>query len=156
MDYSQIFCEDVIKTGNTAFLTASGISMWPVIIHGMKAEIVSLDAELPKKGDLILVKGSNGLMVHRYWGICYEKSVPLILTKGDTNICFDLPVTRDMVVGQVVMLTHDTYGKRNPNRGLWWLLGRLLCSSPFIARVWAKLCRVVLRVVRRVERCRNM
>jgi len=156
LEYSQIFCEDVIKSGKNAFMTASGVSMWPAIIAGMKAEIAPLDAELPPKGAMILVKGGNGLMVHRYWGVQYEKSVPLILTKGDTNICFDPPVTRELVLGQVVMLKHDTYGIRNPNRGFWLLFGRLLCSSLSAARVWAKLCRVVLRVVRRVERSRKM
>ncbi|MBU7007245.1 hypothetical protein [Phosphitispora fastidiosa] len=156
LDYPLIFCEDVIKSGKNAFMTASGVSMWPAIIAGMKAEIAPLDTELPPKGALLLVKGGNGLMVHRYWGVQYEKSVPLILTKGDTNICFDPPVPRDLVLGQVVMLKHDSYGIRNPNRGFWLMFGRLLCSSLSVARVWAKLCRVVLRVVRRIENRRTM
>ncbi|WP_418792221.1 hypothetical protein [Phosphitispora sp. TUW77] len=156
LDYSQLFCDEVIKSGKSAYLTASGTSMWPAIVSGMKAEIAPLGEELPPKGTMILVKGCNGLMVHRYWGIRYEKNIPLIITKGDTNFCFDPSVTRDLVLGRVVMLLNNKNDARNPNRGFWRLYGRMVCSSEVAARLWARLCRMVLKAIMRVEMHRSV
>lgn len=142
----QIFCDDLVDSGRNIWLTATGVSMWPLITEGMKAEIAPVGSALPKKGDLLLIKRNNGLVVHRYWGTTYREGVPLVLTKGDTNIAFDPPIPLTMVRGQLLLLKNSAGACRNLTRGWLCILGRILVSSYPLAYVWARLCRLILKL----------
>lgn len=144
VNYVTVFCDDTIKTGGSICLTAVGTSMWPVITNGMKAVIKPLELGSPRAGSLLLIKRPNGLMVHRCWGVIYQGGVPLVLTKGDTNLVFDPPVPVSMIIGQVSLLRNHSGDCRDPNRGWLYVLGRVLCSSYHLARFWARFCRRIL------------
>lgn len=139
-------CDNAIKTGKSICLTAVGRSMWPFITEGMRAVISPLKSSLPSKGSLLLIKRANGLMVHRYWGMTGSGGAPLVLTKGDTNLVFDPPVPISMVLGKVSLLRKKNGDGRDPNRGWLYLFGRIICSSDNVARVWARLCRLMMRI----------
>jgi hypothetical protein len=144
VNYASILCDKAIKTGKPICLIASGRSMWPIITEGMRAVISPLQAGLPAKGSLLLIRRADGLIVHRYWGIIYKEGIPLVLTKGDTNLAFDPPVPVSMVLGQVSQLRNSLGECRDLKRGWVCLLGRILCSSYFLASIWARFCRMLL------------
>ncbi len=146
VNYAGIFCDNTIRNGKSACLIAVGTSMWPIITKGMKAVISPLESGLPPRGSLVLIEHVSGLMVHRYWGLTYREGVPLVLTKGDTNLAFDPLVPISMVLGQVSLLKNNTGDYRDPNHGWLCLLGRIICSSYSAARVWARLCRLLLKI----------
>lgn len=148
MDYTEIFCDNVIKAGKPICITAAGTSMWPLISEGMKAEIVPVASNLPGKGSLLLVDCNNKLVVHRYWGLADINGVTMVLTKGDTNLGFDQPIPVAKVLGQVILLKSDTEGGPvlDPNKGMLQLYGKVICSSQMLARIWARICRIVLRI----------
>jgi hypothetical protein len=146
MNYASVFCENTINTGEAVCLTAVGASMWPIITNGMRAVISPLKSGLPPEGSLVLIKRGNAIVVHRYWGLTYSAGVPLVLTKGDTNLAFDPPVPVTMVLGQVSLLQKKTGDSRDPNRGWLYLVGRIVCSSYKVGRVWARVCRLLMRL----------
>lgn len=148
MNYTTVLCNHTVRAGKTVCLAAVGTSMWPIITEGMRAVILPLKSGLPPKGSLLLIKRANGLIVHRYWGLIYKEGVPLVLTKGDTNLVFDPPVPVSMVLGHVSLLKINTGYCRNPNCGWLSLFGRILCSSYHAARVWARLCRLMIRLMK--------
>jgi hypothetical protein len=145
IDHNQIFCSNTIEAGLPIRIKAAGISMWPLITKGMKAEISSLSLPFPKKSDLLLIRLDDLLVVHRCWGTINKNGIPLVLTKGDSNLVFDPPIPLDRVVGQVTVLHHPVKGSKNPNRGLLRLYGKLLCSSKLLAGIWARACRLTLK-----------
>lgn len=146
MNYTTILCDNAIKTGTSVCLTATGRSMWPVLTEGTRAVVSPLESDLPAIGSLLLVKRAHGLMVHRCWGVTYNEGVPLVLTKGDNNLVFDPVVPISMVLGYVSLLKNNTGDCRDPNRGWLYLFGRIICSSYNVARVWARLCRLMMRL----------
>lgn len=146
MDYKTILWENTVGTGRPLCLTAVGRSMWPVITEGTKAIIMPLQSDLPQKGSLLLIERADGLIVHRYWGMTYKEGVPLVLTKGDTNLAFDPPVPISMILGHVTLLKKNTGECRDPNHGLLYLAGRFICSSYKVAGIWARLCRLKMRL----------
>ncbi len=146
MENSILLCKTTLQAGQNLCLTAAGFSMWPVITRDMKAEISPLTDDLPEKGSLLLVEGANGLVVHRLWGLTCNNGVIMVLTKGDTNIGFDEPVKVTSVLGKVSRLKDSSGGIRYPDRGFLWLYGKVLCTSKLAARIWAKLCRAILRL----------
>lgn len=146
MDYRHILCDTALNSGNTICLTAQGLSMWPVITQGMRAEIAPPEAKLPEKGTLLLTQGEGGLIVHRCWGVTSRDGNVLVLTKGDTNYCFDAPVTTDRVLGKVTLLRGPRGVVRDPNQGLLKVYGKMLCMSVLAARIWARACRVILSI----------
>ena len=146
MNYAGGLCDNAINTGKSVCLTATGKSMWPIIKEGMKAVISPLEFGLPPKGSLLLIQRADGLMVHRFWGVIYQEGVPLVLTKGDTNLAFDPPIPVSMVLGQVSLLRSILGDCRDPNRGFLFLLGRILCTSNFLAGIWARFCRILLKI----------
>ena len=150
MDYSLILCDTALNSGNTICLTADGLSMWPVITGGMKAEIAPLASGAPEKGSLILTSKDGGLVVHRCWGVTCQDGVTLVVTKGDTNLGFDAPVTIDKVLGKVVCLRNRHDAVRDPNRGFLRFFGLVICASGLTARIWARICRVLLRLMGRL------
>lgn len=146
MNYMTVLFDNTIRTGHAVSLTAVGRSMWPIITEGMRAVISPLKSGLPPKGALIMIIRANGLMVHRYWGMTYKEGIPMVLTKGDTNLAFDPPVPVSMVLGQVSLLKKTTGDCRDPNRGWLCLSGRIICSSYTVAGGWARLCRLIMRL----------
>jgi len=144
MNFMTVLCDNTIRNGKTVCLTAVGESMWPV-----KAVISPLQSELPKKGSLLLIERANGLVVHRYWGVTDQEGVPLLLTKGDTNLAFDPPVSISGVLGQVSLLKKNTGDCRDPNHGWLYLVGRFICSSYNVAGFWARSCRVMIRLLKK-------
>lgn len=146
MNYASILCDNAMKEGKSVCLTATGTSMWPLISEGMRAVISPLQSGLPSKGSLLLIKRANGLMVHRFWGVVYKDGIPMVVTKGDTNLYFDSPVPVSMVLGQVSLLRDGLGECRDLNRGWLYILGRIICFSNISACVWARFCRLLLRL----------
>lgn len=147
MDYSFALCANVLNSGSVLNLTAKGFSMWPVIVQGMKAQISPLGPSFPQKGSLLLVNLDGRLVVHRCWGVTDKEGILMVITKGDANIGFDAPITIDMILGKVTLLWDDSAGSRDPNRGFLRIYGQVLCASKFLAGVWARICRIVLRII---------
>ncbi len=146
MRYFELFCDNTLKTGQSVWLTATGTSMWPLITAGMKAEIKPLKSRLPQKGDLLLIRKEQGLVIHRCWEVREQEGFIEVLTKGDANLAFDQPVPLEMILGKASLLKHVIRGSWNLNNHFWQVYGRLLCSSTFLAKFWARLCRFGLNL----------
>lgn len=89
-----------------------GDSMLPNYQSGMMIEIKPIDEEI-KLGDIVLYmdkKESDYLMIlHRVHYI--EENI--VILKGDNNFDFDIPITKDAVLGKV---ESDNYGLLDTNR----------------------------------------
>jgi signal peptidase I len=78
--------------------TVSGTSMWPNLKKGDLVALKGVDSigDL-QVGDIIAFKHGSGLAIHRIVKIEGET----IVTKGDSNLNSDPPITFDQVVGKV-------------------------------------------------------
>lgn len=154
MQYQQAFCDQVFPLQKPVTLRAVGYSMWPAILEGTEALIEPVDPERLTEGNLVLIRLLGKLVVHRYWGRVQMGDCSWIITKGDANSGFDEPILPDQVLGQVTAL-QNSQGRIATERGWLYWYGRLICSSYWLAKLWAWLCRGGLKGQRLLERAES-
>ncbi len=102
-----------------------GFSMFPVLRPGDRVHVVP-DAE-PRPGDVLVVRGRAGLVVHRL--VALHGSDELVL-RGDSWTTADAPVRRSQVVGRVARVE-----RRGRVRAIDGLRSRALGAlRPLVAR----------------------
>lgn len=74
-------------------------SMHPTMDVGDVAIIAKVPAEEIKKGDVILFRSGNTMVIHRVYDVYGEGDAKLFITKGDAN---DAPDSEPVVPGQVM------------------------------------------------------
>lgn len=114
-DFSYL-AETILKQGNCIRFRAEGGSMSPSIRNGDIIE-VSPDIDDITSGDIILYRSKENMpVVHR---VIKKNEIGSILTKGDSSLDFDNPVTDEQVLGKVIEVE-----KRGLN--IRHVLGRIL------------------------------
>lgn len=84
-------------------LRVRGRSMLPTLHPGDEVLVHPVTAEALVPGDWVVVRGAQGVFLHRYLGQRRGR----ILTKGDGHLGFDPPWPPDAVVGRVVEAQRD-------------------------------------------------
>ena len=90
-----ISLKEAIERDGQILHYTKGISMQPMLVEGQNAVLVGKVFRTLKKGDVILFEGNNDCVLHR---IIRCKNGTYI-TRGDNNLFYDKPVSKDMVIG---------------------------------------------------------
>lgn len=77
-----LLCEELLRSGQTVRFRATGSSMGPAIRDGDVVTIVPVDAEIVRRGEVILYSSERGLTAHRVIGFRSEESA--FVTQGDS------------------------------------------------------------------------
>src|SRR3989338_7975835 len=132
-DFSYL-AETILKQGNCIRFRAEGRSMSPSIRNGDIIE-VGPDIDDITPGDIILYRSKeNTPVVHRV--IKINESIG-ILTKGDSSLSFDNPITHEHVLGRVIEVKKSGLNFRH-------VLSRILHRVQGF-RLYSKLSKIMLR-----------
>jgi signal peptidase I len=102
----------LLAEGKTVRIRADGYSMYPLIRPGNIIYIEPFaEDEAPLPGTVIAWKRETGFVVHRLIRIIREEERTNFITRGDSCINEDKPVTADQLAGLVVR-TENSRGKR--------------------------------------------
>lgn len=101
-------------SGGTRRLPVVGHSMRPTLLEGQAVAVAPVTS--PRRGDLLVFKGADSLVVHRLLGRAHlPDGGPAWRTRGDGRIELDPALDPEKVVGRAVALEHA---------GAWWDLRR--------------------------------
>lgn len=92
---------ELLKSGKTLSITARGYSMYPTIKPGTKILIRPVTEGRLKEGDVVAFARNGRLVVHRLRKTGYEEGKNLYITRGDSNMYDDMPVSEEALVGYV-------------------------------------------------------
>lgn len=102
----------LLAEGKTVRIRADGYSMYPLISPGNIIYIEPFtEDEAPVPGSVIAWKRETGFVVHRLISIVKEEDRTNFVTRGDSCLNADRPVTKDLIAGRVVR-TENSHGKR--------------------------------------------
>jgi signal peptidase I len=129
----------VLESGNSVELPAEGYSMFPTFIPGNRVVIKPVPGgTLPQPGNVVVFQKSGVLVMHRLIRIALDDNGnPLFITRGDSGIEPDKPVTRQQLIG--IAVTGKGTKKEYPIRSFlppaWkYILNRRLLSVYIIIR----------------------
>jgi hypothetical protein len=112
-------------SGREGTVLVQGESMRPMLSPGQRLQVDFAPGPLGR-GDLLLFRQGDALLVHRLLGDCRpEHGRRRLRTRGDGVLTFDPPVDLERVVGRVVALEHDGVWRslrRGPARAYAWCL----------------------------------
>lgn len=104
----------LLSEGKTIRIKAEGYSMYPSIKPGAVIYIEPLvKGEIPPAGGIIAWKRETGLVVHRLIRTFKEGERTVFITRGDSKLSDDPPVTYENIAGKVVMI-EDIHGRMKP------------------------------------------
>lgn len=112
----------LLSEGKILRVKATGYSMYPAIKPGSFIYIDPGD-EHPESGDIIGWKCDKGIVVHRLLRITSTDGVKKYVTRGDSLLTEDMPVTKELYAGKVIKIenpdgnpvTIHTFGAKRPN-----------------------------------------
>jgi signal peptidase I len=93
--------KDLLRQGHTVELSAYGRSMIPYLRPGQKVQLAPVDMSQIVRGDLVAFHKADYLVVHRVHAVLSENGVIQLLTKGDSNLHPDAPVTSENYLAKV-------------------------------------------------------
>jgi signal peptidase I len=92
----------LLAEGKTIKVKADGYSMYPAVKPGSIIYVEPFDeSTLLTPGDIIAWKRESGLVVHRLIRIASDKRATLYITRGDSCLNEDQPVTSYQIAGRV-------------------------------------------------------
>ena len=135
----------VLESGNSIELPATGYSMFPAFMPGDRVIVKPFPkGEIPKPGSVVVYKENSGLVMHRLVQIIDDDSSgkPLFITRGDSRMEPDRPVTLQQLIGMAVNykdVKKEHFVKTfvpgvwryKYNRMLFWLYNKLKRRSLF-------------------------
>ena len=126
--------ETILKQGNSIRFKAKGLSMLPSIRNGDIVAVSPITDEITH-GDIILYRSKeNTPVVHR---VIKKSEGGGILTKGDSSLNFDSPITNEQVLGKVIKVERRGINIRH-------ILGKILRKVQGL-RLYSKLAKVILK-----------
>ena len=133
----------LLAEGRTIKVRADGFSMYP----GIKPRSVIFiepiqDFSDLSPGDIIAWKRDSGFVVHRLVRIFREEEETFVVTRGDSSLYEDDPVTADLIAGKVV--------KVEDPRGRPVSMERILNKKPNYC-----LNRFLLRIILQISRIKR-
>ena len=90
-----------MEEGRAPFLNVVSDSMSPLIVSGDQVQISSTNRDALRAGDVVVMRGKNELLTHRFWGLINTDVQAQIITKGDRPQHFDHPHDAATLVGLV-------------------------------------------------------
>jgi signal peptidase len=123
--------DDVASIAGAVRLRVTGASMLPALWPGDVIAVEYCGFAGLRTGQVVLFRRDGGLTAHRIRGFNGDR----VLTRGDSNPCFDPPVKAEEIVGRIVNVTRGgcTF---EPKHSLWQrLAAALLGRSDFLIRV---------------------
>lgn len=103
----------ILSEGKSIKLRAEGYSMYPAIKPGSTIHIEPYpEGNEPSEGDIIACGSESGMVVHRLIRKAKDEGGTYYVTRGDSNLSEDHPVTPDRVAGKVVMIEYRGKEKR--------------------------------------------
>lgn len=129
-----IFLKEVsirlLSEGKSLRIKAGGYSMFPAIRPGdivIIAPVNNLSNLIP--GDIIVFRRDSGFVLHRLTDIRYQKEIAFYITRGDSSMNEDKPVTADKISGLVIAI-ETKRGKIKPHRNkIHYRRNRLMVNS---------------------------
>ena len=101
----------LLAEGKTIRAKAEGYSMYPFIRPGSKVLLGPVnDGVTLIPGEIIAWKRESGLVLHRLIGIIKNGNEIHFITRGDSCLQEDQPISREQVAGKVIMI-EDKHGK---------------------------------------------
>ena len=132
-DFSYL-AETILKQGNCIRFKAKGWSMLPSIRSGDIVAVSPITDGITS-GDIILYRSKeNTPVVHR---VIKKNESGGILTKGDSSLDFDSPITNEQVLGKVIDVERRGINIRH-------FLGKILRKVQGF-RLYGKLAKVTLK-----------
>jgi signal peptidase I len=93
----------LLSEGKTIRIKAHGYSMYPAIKPGSLILIEPLRQKgKPVPGEIVALKRERGLVVHRVLKSVVKNGITYYITRGDSNVNTDSPVTIDKIPGRIV------------------------------------------------------
>ncbi|WP_218623386.1 signal peptidase I [Priestia megaterium] len=114
-------------------LPAEGTSMYPLIKQGDICRFTSIKHSPLKRGDIVLFESpANKLIAHRLLNCSYVQEEECYIFKGDTNYGVDDLVTREKIIGKLVVIQKKsvTIQEKNVAAVLW---GKLILAFPLLS-----------------------
>ena len=106
---------ELLGTGHTIRITASGYSMYPAIRQGDIIEISPVEPGAAlTPGELIAIKRETDFIVHRFLGYFEKEGKRWLFTRGDSNLRPDRSVGEEALAGRVVTIIRGRRVWRNP------------------------------------------
>jgi hypothetical protein len=101
----------LLTEGKTIRATADGHSMYPFIRPGSTVLLGPVsDDVIIVPGEIIAWKRESGFVLHRLTGIIKNGNEIHFITRGDSCLQEDQPISREQVAGRVIMI-EDAKGK---------------------------------------------
>jgi len=95
----------ILADGNNLKARAEGYSMYPFIKPGSIVTLAPVNEEtILSPGDIIAWKREAGFVMHRLASITRTSEGDIYITRGDSCINFDIPVTRSLISGKVITI----------------------------------------------------
>jgi signal peptidase I len=98
--------KDLLSQGHTVELSAYGRSMIPFLRPGQKVQLAPVDISQVVRGDLVAFHKADYLVVHRVYAVLSANETIQLLTKGDSNLNPDAPVTSENYLAKVDGVHH--------------------------------------------------
>ena len=141
MAEARIDIEQLLREGNTIQIKPQGYSMYPMFVPGRdEAVIAPADADRLRRGDVVLYRRGNGLLVlHRLWKVRPEG----LYMVGDNQTAVEGPLGREQVIGilEAFVQKGRKISVRNPVYRICsriWLLIRPMRHTIAVAVHWMK------------------
>ena len=106
----RIACELVaesLRAGHDVRVLVAGSSMVPALWPGDALIVRAVGREEPSRGDLLLFARDGKLCTHRLIGELDDSGVRRLVTRGDTAMKCDPPMSSDQILGSVVAVSRD-------------------------------------------------
>ena len=131
----------LLTEGKTIRIKAHGYSMFPAIKPGATILIEPINVKgNPVTGEIIAIKKSNGLIVHRLSKITVKNGITEYIARGDSNSFEDKPINLDDIAGRVVRAEPDKKNGLQANVAIntkpnYWLNRMNVICIAFINRI---------------------
>lgn len=93
--------KDLLSQGHSVELSAYGRSMIPFLRPGQKVKLTPTELSQIVRGDLVAFHKQDYLVVHRVHAVLSVNGTLQLLTKGDSNLNPDAPVTSENYLAKV-------------------------------------------------------
>lgn len=93
--------KDLLRQGHSVELKAYGRSMIPFLHPGQKIKLQATDLDQIVPGDLVAFQQQDYLVVHRVHAVIFKNGSIQLLTKGDSNLNADVPVSSENYLAKV-------------------------------------------------------
>jgi signal peptidase I len=111
-DFLAPLLRDLAAEGRSAEMPVRGISMRPMLRDGDRVRVVPATASDVRVGDVVILAGSTGPIIHRLVGWWPSRDGWYLLTKGDGSPRLDPPLRANGLVARVVARVRNGHVQR--------------------------------------------